>query len=467
MSARSTLTTATATANANATANGSGTAMVLALAAIAATAAPASAEQALLREISSAPEPTQLQATVQTLVGFGTRHTLSETTSPKRGIGAARRWVQSRFAEIGRDCGGCLAIATPAQTVTGERVPTPTEIIDIVAVQRGTTDTDRVIILTGHIDSRVSDPLNATANAPGADDDASGVAVVLESARILSRYKFQATIVYGVLSGEEQGLYGGKILADYAKAQNWRVEADLNNDIVGASRGQNGVLDNTRVRLFSEGTRDTETAQEAKQRRFEGGENDSASRNLARYTKAVAESYLPNWTVALVYRLDRFGRGGDHSAFNALGYPAVRFTENAEDYRHQHQDLRTEGGVPYGDLIDHLDFAYLAKVAASNMLAAASMASAPPPPARVKVTGAVSPDTQLSWTAAPGSAAALYRVHWRETTSPTWTHERDAGLREALTLANVAIDDFAFGVSSVSADGFESPIVFPGAAGAF
>jgi len=437
------------------------------LAAAMATPAAAAPEHPLLREISAAPDPAQLQTTVETLVGFGTRHSLSDTRSTKRGIGAARRWVQSRFTEIARGCGGCLAIVTPAQTLTGERVPTPTEIIDVVAIQKGDTDPSRVIVLTGHLDSRVSDPLNATSDAPGADDDASGVAVVLEAARILSRYKFPATIVYGVLSGEEQGLYGGKVLAAYAKAQNWRVEGDLNNDIVGASRGQNGVQDNTRVRLFSEGTRDTETAEEAKQRRFEGGEDDSASRNLARYTKAVAESYLPNWTVALIYRLDRFGRGGDHAAFNALGYPAVRFTENAEDYRHQHQDLRTEGGVRYGDLIEHLDFAYLAKVAATNMLAAASMASAPPPPVRVKLSGAVSPDTKISWTAAPDSAPALYRVHWRETSSSAWTHARDAGLTEALTLTNVAIDDYAFGVSSVSAEGFESPIVFPGAAGAF
>jgi hypothetical protein len=424
-------------------------------------------EQPILKEIAAAPDPAQLQATIQALVGFGTRHTLSDTASPKRGIGAARRWTQARFVEIGRDCGGCLSIVTPSETLTGERVPKPAEIVDVVAIQRGTVDPERVIILTGHIDSRVTDPMNATADAPGADDDASGVAVVIEAARTLSRHKFPATIVYGVLSGEEQGLYGGKVLAGYAKAHGWRVEADLNNDIVGATRGQNGVVDNTRVRLFSEGTRDTETAEQAKQRRFEGGENDSASRNVARYAKVVAESYIPNWTVALVYRLDRFGRGGDHSAFNALGIPAVRFTENAEDYRHQHQDLRTEGGVIYGDTIANVDFAYLAKVTATNALSIASMASAPPPPANVKIAGAVTPDTQLSWTAVPGSQAAGYRVHWRDTTEPVWTHSRDAGKNDALTLANIAIDDFVFGVASISADGFESPVVFPGVAGAF
>jgi Zn-dependent M28 family amino/carboxypeptidase len=433
----------------------------------AAAFAAAPAEQPILREIAHSPDPVRLQATVQALVGFGTRHTLSDTASPRRGIGAARRWAQSRFAEIGRGCGGCLTIVTPSQTVTGERVPKPAEIVDVVAIQKGTVDPERVIVLTGHIDSRVSDPMNATADAPGADDDASGVAVVIEAARILSRHQFPATIVYGVLSGEEQGLYGGKVLADYAKAQGWRVEADLNNDIVGAIRGQNGVVDNTRLRVFSEGTRDTETAEEAKQRRFEGGENDSASRNVARYAKAVAESYMPNWTVALVYRLDRFGRGGDHSAFNALGYPAVRFTENAENYRHQHQDVRIEGGVEFGDTLANVDFAYLDKVTATNALAAASMASAPPPPVKVMIAGAVTPDTQLTWTASPGSPAAGYRAHWRNTSEPAWTHARDAGVAGTLTLANVAIDDFSFGVASVSADGFESPVVFPGAAGAF
>jgi Zn-dependent M28 family amino/carboxypeptidase len=433
----------------------------------AAACAAAAAEQPILREISGSPDPGQLQATVQALVGFGTRHTLSDTASPKRGIGAARRWAQSRFEQIGRDCGGCLTVVLPSQTVTGEGVPKPAEIVDVVAIQKGSTDPERVIVLTGHIDSRVSDIMNATADAPGADDDASGVAVVIEAARILSRYKFPATIVYGVLSGEEQDLYGGTLLAHYAKAKSWRVEADLNNDIVGATRGQNGLVNNTRLRLFSEGTRDTETAEDAKQRRFEGGEDDSASRNVARYAKAVAESYMPNWTVALVYRLDRFGRGGDHSAFNALGMPAVRFTENAENYRHQHQDLRTEGGVEYGDTMANLDFAYLAKVTATNALAAASMASAPPPPTNVKINGAVTSDTRLSWTASPGSPAVGYRVYWRDTTEPAWMHSRDAGKGEALTLANVAIDDFAFGVASVSADGFESPVVFPGAAGAF
>jgi Zn-dependent M28 family amino/carboxypeptidase len=424
-------------------------------------------EQPRLREIAAAADPAQLRASIEALVSFGTRHTLSDTASPTRGIGAARRWAQSRFEQISRDCGSCLVVFMPSQSVAGPRAPAGAEIVDVVAIQKGSSDPERVVVLTGHIDSRVTDVMNAGADAPGADDDASGVAVVLEAARILSRYKFQATIVYGVLSGEEQGLYGGKLLADYAGLQHWRVEADLNNDIVGASVGQNGVADNTRVRLFSEGTRDTETAEEAKHRRFEGGENDSASRNVARYAKSVAETYIPNWMVALVYRLDRFGRGGDHSAFNADGYPAVRFSENAEDYRHQHQDLHTEGGVAYGDTIDHVDFNYLARVAATKMLAAAAMASAPAPPAQVKIAGAVTPNTQLTWSAAPATSDVSYRVYWRDTTEPGWTHSRDAGTAGSLTLMNVSLDDWAFGVASVSADGYESPVVFPGPAGAF
>jgi Zn-dependent M28 family amino/carboxypeptidase len=435
--------------------------------AVPALAQSAKHDHAVLMEIAAGPTPAELKDTVQSLVNFGTRHTLSETLSTRRGIGAARRWVQSRFAEIGRDCGGCLTIITPSQTVTGKRIPQPAEIVDVVAIETGSSDPDRVIVVTGHIDSRVTDVMNATADAPGADDDASGVAVVIAAAKVLSHYRFPATIVYGVLSGEEQGLYGGKVLAEYAKSHAWRVEANLNDDIVGSSRGQNGVLDNTRLRVFSEGTRDTETAEEAKQRRFEGGENDSASRNVARYVKAISERYLPNWTVELIYRLDRFGRGGDHSAFNALGFPAIRFTENSEDYRHQHQDLRTEAGVTYGDTIDHLDFAYLAKVAATNMLGIAAMANAPAPPTGVKVEGAVTTTTSLSWTAAPGPAPAGYRVYWRATWEPTWTHSRDAGSALSLNLADVAIDDYNFGVASVSADGYESPVVFPGPAGAF
>jgi len=428
----------------------------------------AAPDDARLREIAAAPDATELRATISALVGFGTRHTLSDPSSATRGIGAARNWARARLEKIAADCGQCLSVTTFARSVTGERIPSPTEVVDVVAIQKGTEDPDRVVVLTGHLDSRVSDVTNSTADAPGADDDGSGVAAVIEAARILSRYKFPATIVYGVLSGEEQGLYGGKILAETAKEHHWRVEADLNNDIVGAIRGQNAVVDNSRLRVFSEGTRAVETAEEARRRRFEGGEDDSASRNVARYAKAVAERYLPNWTVALIYRVDRYRRGGDHEAFNELGFPGVRFTENAEDYRHQHQDVRVENGVEYGDTIDHLDFAYLARVTATNALAAAAMAWAPSPPTAVKVAGAVSPDTRVSWTPASGTAAATtYRVYWRDTASAAWTNFRDAGNAESLLLTNVVIDDYEFGVASVAPDGTESPVAFAGSAGAF
>lgn len=438
--------------------------------AAAAPSAPPPEDHPVLGEIASAIDAAQLKATIQTLVGFGTRHTLSETKSDTRGIGAARRWAQSRFAAIGKDCGGCLSIVTPAQTVSGTRIPNPAEVMDVVAIQKGVSDPGRVIMLTAHIDSRVTDVMNASADAPGADDNGSGVALVIETARVLSHYRFPATIVYGVLSGEEQGLYGGKLLAQYAQDQGWRVEADLNNDIVGGDRGQNGVIDNTRIRLFSESTREIETAKEAKQRRHEGGELDGPSRNVARFIKRQAEQWIPNWRVDLVYRVDRFGRGSDHEAFNAIGDPAVCFRESAEDYRHQHQDVRVENGVSYGDTIDHVDFDYLARVTATNAIAAAALAWAPPPPDGLKVGGAVTPDTTLSWQAQTGAAAdslAGYRVYWRDTTESAWTHSRWAGNVAEAKLPGVVIDDWAFGVSSVSKDGFESPVEYPGPAGAF
>lgn len=426
-------------------------------------------EHPVLHDIVSQVDPAQLQATLTTLVGFGTRHTLSDTQSKTRGIGAARAWVKARFGAISKDCGGCLEIVTPSQVFSGDRMPKAgADVIDVVAIQKGSTDPGRYVIMTAHVDSRVSDPMNATADAPGANDDGSGVAAVLEAARILSKYKFSASIVYSVDSGEEQGLYGAKVIAQYAHDNHWQVEADLNNDIVGNIEGQDGVINNTEVRVFSEGTRALETADEAKVRRYNGGEIDSASRNVARYMQALAERYIPNWNVLLVYRTDRFGRGGDHTAFNALGYPALRVTEASENYTRQHQDVRVENGVHYGDVLSGVNFPYLAKVTAMNAVTLAAMAWAPAPPAGVKIGGAVTSDTNLSWDAATGPAApAAYRVHWRLTTEPQWTHGRYAGKVNAYTLKDISIDDSFFGVASVSADGFESPVAFPGAAGAF
>jgi len=419
----------------------------------------------LLHSIAGDIRAYELEATITHLVAFGTRHTLSDTVSPTRGIGAARRWVKSRFVEISRHCGGCLKIETPVQTISGERIPKAASVMDVLAIQRGTSDPDRVIVISGHIDSRVTDVMNATNDAPGADDDGSGTAAVLEAARVLSRHKFAATLVYAVLSGEEQGLYGGKLLAQYAHDHQWQVEADLNNDIVGNTTGENGVSDSTHVRVFSEGTRSTETPEEAARRRYNGGEVDSASRNIVRFIAGLADHYLTNFSARMVYRTDRYSRGGDQVPMLAAGFPAVRFTEAIENYTHEHQDVRNAGNVEYGDLLKFVDFPYLAQVTRLNAVAMAAMALAPAPPATLKIEGSVAHDTTISWT--PTSGAANYRVWWRDTTAPFWTDSRAAGDATSLVLKDITIDDWFFGVSSVSADGYESPVEFPGVAGAF
>ncbi|WP_243042115.1 M28 family metallopeptidase [Dyella sedimenti] len=421
--------------------------------------------QPSLLALSTAPSEAELHATIEKLVGFGTRHTLSDTKSDTRGIGAARRWVKSRFEQISRDCGGCIEVATPSQVFTGKRVPQPTEVMDVVAIKRGTTDPKRVIVMTGHLDSRVTDVMNATANAPGANDDASGVAALMEAARLLSKQDNGATLVFAALSGEEQGLYGGKVLADYAVAQGWQVEAELNNDIVGNSHGQNGVLDNTTIRVFSEGTKTNETASQAKYRAYHGGEVDSPSRNLSRYMEQIASTYLPDVHVRMVYRTDRYGRGGDQVPFLEAGYPAVRVTEGHEDYTRQHQDLRTEKGIRYGDTIDGVDFRYLARVTALNTVTMAALSRAPAPPSGVSTEGALATDTTVHWKKVPGAAG--YVVHWRDTTAPQWQYSRAVGDVDQAVIKDVVIDDWFFGVSAVSADGYESPVVFPGDAGGF
>ena len=405
-----------------------------------------------------------LKTTLEHLVAFGTRHTLSDRASTTRGIGAAERWTTQQFQTLSKACNGCLQVEVPMQTFSGRRVPNPTQIGAILAIQRGTTDPNRVIIISGHIDSRVSDPMNATSDAPGANDDGSGTAAVIEAARILSQQKFPATIVYAVLEGEEQGLYGGKTLADYAKAQGWQVEADLNNDIIGNIHGSSGVIDRAHVRVFSEGTKTLETPEQAAQRRYNGGEVDSPSRNLARFVDTIAATYLKGLDAVMIYRTDRYGRGGDQTELLNAGYPAVRITEAAENYDRQHQDVRTEAGRSYGDVMSGVDFPYLAQVTRLNVVTLAALARAPAPPEGVKIEGAVTPDTTISWNPVPG--AARYRVHWRSTTAQQWEHFEDpTGL--TATLKGVVIDDWFFGVSAISADGFESPVVFPGPAGTF
>jgi len=412
----------------------------------------------LLHQVAADVRADALHATIARLVGFGTRHSLSGNASAARGIGAAQAYVKGEFARISASCGSCITIETPAESFTGARVPVSTPFMDVLAIQRGVSDPGRVIIIAGHLDSRNTDIMDAVHDAPGADDDGSGTAAVLEAARVLSAHKFPATLVYAVLTGEEQGLYGGSVLAHYAASHQWNVEADLNNDIIGNSHGGDGTADATHVRIFSEGTRDLESEAAASGVRYNGGEIDSPARNLARFIATLAPRYLENFNVRLVYRTDRYGRGGDQVPVLAAGYPAVRLTEAKEDYSHEHQNVRVENGVAYGDVIGGVDFDYLAQVARLNIVSMAALAMAPAPPA-VRITGAVTYDTTLSWASVPG--AASYRARWRDSLDPEWTHSQSAGYATSVTLPHVNIDDWLFGVSSVSADGYESPVSFP------
>ncbi len=407
----------------------------------------------------------QLRRQIETLVSFGTRHTLSSQTDPRRGIGAALNWTEAEFKRYSAACGGCLEVGRASEVVTGSRIPTPTKVTNVFAIQRGTTRPNDVVIITGHIDSRVSDGMNATADAPGANDDGSGTAAAIEAARVLSRFKFPGTIVYAALSGEEQGLHGGKIMADHAKAQGWNVVANLNNDIIGNSCGSDGVCDAKAVRVFSEGPRWQGREQLAGSIRSRGGENDSPSRNLSRFLDSLADQVNLGLDVRQIWRNDRFGRGGDHTEFLDAGYPAVRFSVAVENYNHQHQDLRVENGVEFGDTIDKMDFPYLTKVVRLNVAALAALASAPPPP-EPTVEGAVEPDTTVTWT--PVAGAAGYRIRWRRTDSNQFEQSvRVPALANKHVLKGVRVDDWVFGVSSVSANGFESPVAAAVPGGAF
>lgn len=429
-----------------------------------------------LRTIAGQVSERRLRETVERLVGFGTRHTLSPRGSSTRGIGAALDWTQAEFGRISRACGGCLTIVRPGDTVTNRRIPVPTLVENVVAIQRGTGDPNRVVIITGHIDSRVTDPMNATSDSPGANDDGSGTAAVIEAARVLSRHRFAGTIVYAALSGEEQGLNGGKILADYARAQGWQVVANLNNDIVGNSCGSDGTCDAAHVRVFSEGLRWQGGDQIRGQVRSLGGENDSPSRNLSRFLDTLADSLNLGLDVRQIWRNDRFGRGGDHTEFLNAGYPAVRMTVAVENYDAQHQDLRTENGRVYGDTVDRMDFPYLRKVTQLNVAALAELARAPMPPAPV-ATGAVSNDTMIGWAGVRG--AEDYIVRWRRTDAGNWEHSQRASRNPdfvvtsgnstniGVTLRGVRVDDWVFGVSSVAADGSESPVASAVPGGAF
>jgi len=422
-----------------------------------------------LYSVAVEPSAQRIQNDIQTLVDFGTRHTLSETESDTRGIGAARRWIFEEFEKISKECGGCLEVIYVSDTIEGERrIPEPTEVVSVLAIQRGTLDPNRYVMMSGDIDSRVTDPLNGTDDSPGANDNASGMAGTIEAARILSKREFAGSIIYAGLSGEEQGLFGGKIVANYALEEGWEIKGVLNNDMISNITGIDGVTNNSTVRVFSEGTRANETPEEARSRRFTGGEVDSPSRNLARYVKAQGDQYLTNLDIMMVYRLDRFGRGGHHRPFNVVGIPGIRIMETHEHYDRQHQDLRNENGVEYGDTMEGVDSVYAAKLTALNAITLAGMAGAPPFPANVEATGAVQPSAKLTWETPPkGRNLAGYRVHWRLTTEPEWTHSRFIGKVNEWTFENLVIDNYFFGVSAVAKDGSETPVVFPGAAGRF
>jgi len=412
--------------------------------------------------IAAAPDPAELRKTDQALVNFGTRHSASDTTSPTRGIGAARRYIASRFEGFSKACGGCLKIETVGREFTGPRAPNGVRIEDVLAIQQGSGDPNQVVIVQGHVDSRRSDVMDATGDSPGANDDGSGTSLVVEAARLLSKEKFTGTIVYAVLSGEEQGLWGGTVLAETAKARGWKVQAVLNNDIVGNTHGIGGEHIDDVVRVFSEGIILSADPAALKLQRSIGGEDDSPSRALAKAVKATGDA---NPDIGLkvfpVRRADRFGRGGDHTAFLEAGImPAVRFTEPTENYDRQHQDIRTENGRVYGDTIDFVDFPYLAKVTALNMAMLRRLASAPATPDHVTIDGAVSDDTTISWT--PVAGATGYRISWRRADgTPGWTDHKDvSGDLTTIKLPHINIDDHFFGVSSLSASGAESLVAF-------
>jgi hypothetical protein len=417
----------------------------------------------MLQQIIAPVSGADMKRIDEKLVSFGTRHTLSSQTDPKRGIGAALNWADSQFKSFG------LQTVRPCDTFQGERVPTPTRICDAVAIQRGTERPNDVAIITAHIDSRVSDVMNVNAIEPGANDDGSGSSAVIEAAKVLSKHKFPGTIVYSLDSGEEQGLYGAKVISAYAKAQGWNVIANLNNDIIGNSCGSDGVCDDTHVRVFSEGPRWQGHDELAKAMRAFGGENDAPSRNISRFLDGLADHLNIGLDVRQIWRNDRFGRGGDHTEFLNLGFPGVRLTVAVENYNQQHQDLRTENGVVYGDTIDKMDFSYLEKVTKLNVAALAAMASAPPAP-EPKAEGAVSTDTTVTW--APVTGAASYVLRWRRTDANQWqgsvpvtASACSSGCK--VVLPHIRVDDWVFGVSSVGATGFESAVASAVPGGAF
>ena len=415
-------------------------------------------------DIISSVSTERIEADITTLANFGTRHTLSDTVSSSRGIGAARRWIKTEFEKTSTECNGCLDVFYQKDLIKkgdNGRIVHDVMVVNVVAIQKGAKYPNRFIIMSGDIDSRISDPNNFTDDAPGANDNASGMAGTIEAARVLSKYTFDNSIIYLGLSGEEQGLYGGKGLAAYAKEKGWEIIGIFNNDMIGNITGVDGVINNREFRIFSEPVPPTETKEQRNARRFYGGEVDGISRQLARYVYATTKTYMPEMDPKMIYRLDRFGRGGHHRPFNDAGFAGIRIMEAHENYTQQHQDIRSENGIAYGDVLKHVNFEYARKLTAVNAINLASIAWSPPAPSEVKIGGIVEPSVKLLWSKVEGAAA--YKVYWRETTSPTWDHSRVVGNQTETTLNGIVIDNFFFGISAINEDGFESPVVFPNA----
>ena len=421
-------------------------------------------EDPRVHEVVAGASAARIERDIRTLVGFGTRHTMSDTLSATRGIGAARRWIHAEFTRISAACGGCLEVRYVSDVVRGDtatRIKRDVNVVNVVAIQRGRTDPNRYVLLSGDIDSRVSDVMDATSESPGANDNATGIAATLEAARLLTKHRPDASIVYAAIAGEEQGLFGGDIVARRAKADGWRLEAVINNDMIGNIRGITGVIDNTTARVFAPGIPPTTTQAELARLLRNGGELDTPSRQLARYIDRVADVYFPNLDVEIIYRLDRYGRGGHHSPFFNAGYPAVRLMEAHEDYTRQHQDLRTENGIRYGDVLEGVDFAYAAKITALDAATLVSLAWAPASPDSVTIRGAVQPSPTLRWKPVAAPDLAGYRVYWRKPSEVNWTRSRFVGNVTEYTVENVIIDNYFFGVAAVDREGHESLVAFP------
>ncbi|MEA2207141.1 MAG: hypothetical protein QOE77_3917 [Blastocatellia bacterium] len=413
--------------------------------------------------------PSNIERSIRTLVSFGTRNTLSDQNDPKRGIGAARDWLYDEFVKVAAASGGRMTVEKQsylqeAQPPPRGRVPKPTVITNVVATLKGTQpqSTARMYVVSGHYDSMCSSPTDANCDAPGANDDASGTAAVLEMARVMANYEFDATIVFMAVAGEEQSLLGSTYFAEQAKLKSLDIQGMFTNDIIGSSLGGNGVRDTHTVRVFSEGVPSNETAPEGTTRRSVGGENDSASRQLARFIKETAQRYVAGMDVMMVYRRDRYLRGGDHIPFLERGFPAVRFTETNENYNHQHQNVRIEKGVQYGDLPEFDDFNYIANVARVNAASLALLALAPARPKGASIiTTRLTNDTELKWEANKETDLAGYEIVWRDTTSAVWTNLRAVGNVTSYTMKGMSKDNYFFGVRAVDKQGSKSPVSFP------